>query len=689
MRRSVLALAATLAMPAAAQAAELPEGVLGFDAPATTTLTAEDAVRRDCTARPLPGRAGVVTQTARARRDGELSLRLRGTGDWDLAVFDRTGRLAASSAGFGADEVAQVGLVEGAEVLVQACRRSGSRAAKLTTQLTRLDLDVIRRQAAAKVQLVRVTTPSHEDVERLEAAGLDVTHEVGGGTAEVVAYGPRDLAAITRLGLTFVVTEDDLVAAGRAARAQDALLDGSPLPTGRTTYRTFADVQAELKQWVEEHKDLVKPIKLASRSYQGREIQAVEISRPGSEGRPVFTLGAVHHAREWPSLETAMEFGWDLLRNGDKDPQLARILREVRVVIMPLTNPDAYILSRGSAGNPDPVGAVSLAGTLALGGATNFKRKTCNPLVPVPAEGRPSVPCAVTMGVDPNRNYASTWGGKGSSTSPNSQSYRGPAPFSEGETGAVRELSLKTNSPVHMSIHNIAAKVLRPPGLKSQGDTTPDRVALTALGQLVSDATGYANETGFQLYDTTGTSKDWGYDALGQFAYTIELGGRGSFQGPYQTNVIDQYVGAEDSDFAGRGMREALIQSALWTLREDQTARLTGTAAPGATLRIKKEFLSETSEVCTLADPEDVGLADGCYAPGERMLVPEVLDVTMTVPADGSFTWWLNPSTRPFVKAAGKQEAYTVTCEVNGITRGEPVTVVVDRGQTKAIQPGC
>jgi hypothetical protein len=51
----------------------------------------------------------------------------------------------------------------------------------------------------------------------------------------------------------------------------------------------------------------------------------------------------------------------------------------------------------------------------------------------------------------------------------------------------------------------------------------------------------------------------------------------------------------------------------------------------------------------------------------------------MTVPERGGFTWHVNPSTRPFEKAAGKTEAYTLTCEAGGAKSEREL--VVERGQ--------
>lgn len=167
-----------------------------------------------------------------------------------------------------------------------------------------------------------------------------MTHASSAGLAQVVTYGPADLAALRRLGLSFRTEVADLVARTRQSRRADAAFARSglsALPSGRTTYRSYENYQAELKQMVEQFPELVQPVTLQNKSFQGRDIGVVEISRNvknGDDGRPVFLLGAVHHAREWPAAETAMEFAWDLLKNNGTDANLARILDEVRVVVI-------------------------------------------------------------------------------------------------------------------------------------------------------------------------------------------------------------------------------------------------------------------------------------------------------------------------------------------------------------------
>jgi hypothetical protein len=324
-----------------------------------------------------------------------------------------------------------------------------------------------------------------------------------------------------------------------------------------------------------------------------------------------------------------------------------------------------------------------------FGGNFAYRRKNCNPIV----HQNTALPCEAAIGVDNNRNYATDWGGPGSSTTPTDQSYRGSGAFSEPETRAVQELSSKLNSPVHISAHNVAAKVLRPPGLKADG-FAPDEEGLKLLGQLMAGPTGYANEYGWQLYDTTGTTKDWGYDALGQYSYTVELGpAGGDFHGPYKTHVIDEYQGRKVGSKVFKGLREAYINAALFTRNESETSRLTGTAPAGATLRITKSFTTETYPVCLVADPQPFGVPDPtgnqyCTAPGQVQRIPEKVDFSMTVPASGTYTWWMNPSTRPFEAKAGRTETYTLTCEVGGKVL-QTEQVLLARGETKPLDLAC
>ena len=58
------------------------------------------------------------------------------------------------------------------------------------------------------------------------------------------------------------------------------------------------------------------------------------------------------------------------------------------------------------------------------------------------------------------------------------------------------------------------------------------------------------------------------------------------------------------------------------------------------------------------------------------------------MPASGAYEWHVGQSTRPFV-AAGQKEAYTLTCEQPDGTVLDRFSLVIDRGQTVVLNPGC
>ena len=431
---------------------------------------------------------------------------------------------------------------------------------------------------------------------------------------------------------------------------------------------------------------------LPKTSYQGRPLDGVEIANnvrnSNDDGRPVFLLVALHHAREWPSAEAAMEFAWMLARESKTDPRVKALITRSRIVIVPLINPDGYVDSRTSLDpvdtvyglgfnpnldnpTPDPspgehdlptdctigpfIGAdcdvrLSLVEAIAPpGGLFAYRRKNCAGGVPNPA-----TPCKLQYGVDPNRNYGQLWGGNGSSGDRTSQSYRGPGPWSEPETQAVHEYSQKRQVTNIISLHNVAALVLRPPGLAAQG-FAPDEKQLKEVGDKIGSAAGYKSQYGFELYDTAGTTEDWNYAAQGAFGFTIEIGPKdGEFHMPYKTGFIDQWDGTYAGN--GKGLREALLVGAEAAADRKYHSLLSVEAPAGRTLRLRKHFDTMTSAYCaqdTQApllnyDHPIIGLLPSCGDDREPLAIPDGLNTSATVPFNGILNWHINPSTRPF-----------------------------------------
>ena len=165
----------------------------------TTALAAESAAarsRRRCStarspprpARTRPPATAPTGRTAPASRPAPSTSRARARsrsssrateGDWDVAVFDATGRALAADASPDAQEVA-IGYTAGGRLDVQACRRSGNAAAVPAS----LEFAALRpaRSSEAKAnppQLVSVITPTQAQKDQLLALGLDMTEHGG------------------------------------------------------------------------------------------------------------------------------------------------------------------------------------------------------------------------------------------------------------------------------------------------------------------------------------------------------------------------------------------------------------------------------------------------------------------------------------------------------------------------------
>ena len=317
----------------------------------TTTLQAPTSAATDCTASHGAGAAGVVHKRVRMPASGIVNAALRaGGGDWDVAIFDvLTKRMVAGSAGFGATELAGGFAGGGRELLVQACRRSGADSARLT----------VTSEAIApggpddKPSLVKVPVKNEAQKAALGSYGFDLTEHAGHDYVEVVLYGTADRRRMRAAGFDFEVVVDDLVAQDRIESAADrafaARTQRSALPSGRDQYRRLADYEAEMKALAERYPGLVKRLTLNHKTVEGREVHGIEITENvnASDGKPVFLQTGIHHAREWPSSEHAMEFAYDIINGYNrKDPRITSLAKRVRLIVVPVVNPDGFNVSR-------------------------------------------------------------------------------------------------------------------------------------------------------------------------------------------------------------------------------------------------------------------------------------------------------------------------------------------------------
>ena len=498
------------------------------------------------------------------------------------------------------------------------------------------------------ISLVRVATPTPADKDRLLTLGLDLTEHAGPDFVEVVTHGVVDTDVLRDAGLSYEVEVPDLVARDRERAQVDAAyaasVGRSPLPSGRDTYRTLADYETELAALAADNPGTVKRFAMPEKTIEGRTVHGVEVTRDvaARDGKPVFLLMGLHHAREWPSGEHAMEFAHDLvngLRAGDAT--ITDLLSRARVVVVPVVNPDGFNQSRISGSYVD-LREVDEGGTVTILGTPGaaYKRKNCRP-----ADGVDSIPtdsCAAQVsqagfggGVDLNRNYGGLWGGAGAAATPEDPTYRGAGPFSEPETRNVQALVSSKQVTTLITNHTFSNLVLRPPGVRAQG-APPDEPVYEALGGRMASKNAYLNQPSYALYDTTGTTEDWSYYATGGLGFTFEIGEE--FHPPFE-RVVEHYLTGADGSTGG-GNRAAYLEALRSAADASLHSVLTGKAPAGAELTLRKQFSTVTSPV--------VSPTGGT---GDARAFTDRLETSMVVGGDGRFSWHVNPSTRPAVMA--------------------------------------
>jgi hypothetical protein len=606
------------------------------------TVTAGSAVARSCFQDVSASASGRRLIHTRAAARGLVSVRLRSAGDWDIGVFGRHGRMVAGSASFGGNELASGFVRRGERLTVQACRfRGGARSADVSIHFTR-----IAHRTARRFSLVDVAAPRRADRARLQTLGLDVTEHGDADSVSVLLHGQADARVLRAAGFRYRVVVADMAAKARREARRDTVgaraSAASDLPSGRSTYRRLPDYDLEMKDLAMRYPSLVRPITLNHRTVLGRDVNGIEISTGAQntgDGKPIFLIMGAHHAREWPSAEHTIEFAYDLLRNYGRDARTTRLVQETRTIVVPVVNPDGFNISREAA----VLGDFSLFDY-------EMKRKTCAVSRNTPSKYAKGTcddnKAGRLRGTDPNRNYGGLWGGSGASTVWSDDTYRGDGPFSEPEVQNIRELISSRQVTNLITNHTFSNLVLRPPGVASFGFPL-EEPAYKALGASLAAHNGYSNLPGFGLYDTTGATEDWSFWSTGGLAFTFEIGGT-DFHPAFRDAVEAEYLGRSPAAGAGKGgNREAYYTMLEATADRSLHSQIDGSAPAGSTLRISKSFQTATSPVWQ----DDFG-----NSVGDPRLFTDTLTSELRAPG-GSFTWNVNPSTRPVVAGRHGRDA--------------------------------
>ena len=334
---------------------------------------------------------------------------------------------------------------------------------------------------------------------QLAASGVDrreiVTGKAAGSEIAVeVVLSPIQAAKLSGLGLT----EKRVVGQSVSRRLQ------TQSESGFRVFRPYSGpggLAEELDAIAAAHPRLVKKV-VIGRSVRGQDIVALKLTRNARTtrdgARPAVLYLSAQHAREWITPEMTRRLLRHYLDTYGTDRQTTRILNSTELWFVPVANPDGYDFSftddnrlwRKNLRDNDGDGAITDAD-----------------------------------GVDPNRNFPSQWNydNEGSSSTPDSETYRGTRPASEPETRALDRLMNKIRFRFALNYHSAAELLLYGVGWQVATPSPDDEIAKALAGDDADPAVpGYDPDLSAELYTTNGDTSEHA-SSYGTIAFTPEM----------------------------------------------------------------------------------------------------------------------------------------------------------------------
>ena len=377
----------------------------------------------------------------------------------------------------------------------------------LTVLLSLSLAPILQRQAAPAapfcapspgeiVDLVEVRTPGLRELGLLRrfASDLDDHFHVPGRSR--ILAGDREQARLARLGLELAVLQEDLAGFyAERLEGQAQLSFGSSF----AGYRTWPEMRSDMIMLAAQYPNVVSQPIVLGLTVEGRELLALRISDTPAvhdTSEPTVWIDGLHHAREPISGEAVMRLAELLATGYGSDPELRALVDGRNLLLIPCVNPDGYEFNHLLTPS---------------GGGLWRKNMAQN------SDG--------SLGVDLNRNYGWEWGPQwpGSSGQTGNSMYRGPSPFSEPETRALRDLAAHAPPDISLSLHSYGDLCILPWSYDAQ--ITADDALLRDYAAALAEPLGWAHGCLWEFGDfANGSSIDHQYGSHGTLALAFEIG---------------------------------------------------------------------------------------------------------------------------------------------------------------------
>lgn len=267
-------------------------------------------------------------------------------------------------------------------------------------------------------------------------------------------------------------------------------------PAKDAEYHNYAELKQALTDLNVKYPVITKLFSIGQ-SIEGREILGIRISGDleHAKEKPAVIFMGGHHAREHLSVEMPLRFVQYLLEKyAAGDQRIVGLVNNRDIHVIPAVNVDGLEFDIAS-------------------GSYQMWRKNRR----INSNG--------TYGVDLNRNYGFQWGTGGSSSSPNSDTFKGPTPFSEPESQAIKKyIEDNVNISTLLSFHTFSKLILYPWGHKFEGISEKrDFQVHKIMAETMAQWNGYTPEQASELYIASGDTTDWAYGEHKIISFTFEL----------------------------------------------------------------------------------------------------------------------------------------------------------------------
>ncbi len=265
-------------------------------------------------------------------------------------------------------------------------------------------------------------------------------------------------------------------------------------------YHTYEDLLLNLNYYSYLYPNITSLQTIGFSQLQGKSIPAIKISDNPQidEDEPAVLYDGLHHAQEPQSMEVCLALINYLLSNYEIDSSVTSWINNSQIWIVPIMNPDGWnYLVNENLSSP--------------WWRKNQRDNDTNGIFTPDYDG-----------VDINRNYGFSW--DNGDSDPSSDLYRGPFPFSEGETKAKRALAKNQNFVLSITYHSWGQYV----GATTNfgGYAPPDSSLIIEMSDSISSRIPRFNSNNTYDYATVpcdgGYSDCWMYAINGCIEFTVE-----------------------------------------------------------------------------------------------------------------------------------------------------------------------